>query len=269
MLIQKQSATTQNPYYKKDTDYAIKLCRVFALTLGLWPTNYKDSVLQLSFKLFLRFLYYSTTVFTYFSSILHGIFVLNDLHSRLLISGPIIFWTMLLLKYTLFWSRSGCIKKCMRLIEEDWREAETMNHRSAMMRSAKFGNFVIIMCASFMFSGGFFYHILVPLTAPPVFTENNISVQPFPTPAFGKFFTSGYTPVYQIVFTVQAFTGIFNDTLNVMTFSLATVLILHACGQFDVLILCLADLVSDEKETDLSSHARLVLVVQRHLRVLR
>ncbi|XP_043483824.1 odorant receptor 13a-like [Leptopilina heterotoma] len=147
----------------------------------------------------------------------------------------------------------------MRLIEEDWQEADTVNHRSVMMRSAKFGNFIIIICASFMFSGGFFYHILIPLTAPAVVTENNITVQPFPTPAFGKFFTSGYSPVYQIVFTVQAFTGIFNDTLNVMTFSLATVLILHSCGQFDVLILT---------KNDISSHSRLVLIVQRHLRVL-
>lgn len=269
MYIQKPIEMDRNLSYKKDTQYTMKTCRAFALILGLWPTDPQDSMFQRILKIFLRFLYYLTTMFTYFSSVLHGIFILNDLHSRLLISGPIIFWSMLLLKYTLFWSRSEYIKKCMIIIEEDWREACTLEHRRVMIESAKFGNYITIICATFMFSGGVFYHVVIPLTADPIVTENNITVQPFPTPVFGRFLTSGLSPVYEIVFIVQAFTGIINDTLNVMTFSLAAVLILHSCGQFDVVISYLNNLVSDEKENHNLSHSRLATIVQRHLRVLR
>lgn len=138
-----------------------------------------------------------------------------------------------------------------------------------MIKSAKFGNYIINTCAGFMYIGGSFYHLLIPLTANSIVTQQNITVQPFPSPAYGAFFTSGISPVYEIVFAIQAFSGIINDTMNVMTFSLAAVLILHSCGQFNVIIMHLNNFVTEAKENRKGNHDFLVMIVRRHLRVLR
>lgn len=257
-----------NLFYKEDTENTIKICRILSQLLGLWPLK-SSSIFEKIFKLFQNFIYYCFTFFTYFSSIFHIIFVLHDVHSKLIVIGPVIFWTMLLLKYTLFWKRCDNIEKCIFIIEEDWKNIENSEHRNVMLKSAKFGNTMINVCASFMYIGGSLYHLLIPLTANSIVTIENITVQPFPSPAYGEFFTSGFSPIYEIIFAILTFSGVINDTLNVITFSLAAVLILHSCGQFDVIIMHLNNLIKEANESEEKNHKRLIEIVERHLRVLR
>lgn len=259
----------RNKFYKEDTEKIIKFCRFLSLVLGIWPLKTSSIFDNKLFRLFQRISYYCLTFFTYFSSILHIIFVLKDVHSKLVVIGPVFFWTMLLLKYTLFLKRSGSIEKCISMIEEDWRDIESSEHREVMIKSANFGKHMINVCASFMFIGGSLYHLLIPLTANSILTVNNVTVQPFPSPAYGDFFTSGLSPVYEIVFTILAISGTLNDTLNVMTFSLAAVLIVHSCGQFDIIIRQLNALITEVNESPKKNHKRLIDIVQKHLRVLR
>ena len=269
IMCNKVPIEVHNPLYKEDTKASIKLCRLFALIIGLWPTYFENSMFQRILKFIIQSTYYSITLFTYISSILYIIFVLNELHPRLLIVGPLTFWSMLMAKYSIFLYRSKDIKKLIKIIEEDWQIVETSEHRGLMMKNMKFARSVTIICASFMFGGGLSYHLLIPLTADSIVTEMNITVQPFPSPAYGSFFTNGLSPIYELVFIVKVLTGVMNDTINVTTFSLFAVLILHTCGQLDVIMLHLNNLVSTTKESQDVFHDRLVMIIKHHLRVLR
>ena len=88
-------------------------------------------------------------------------------------------------------------------------------------------------------------------------------------PVYGSFFTNGYSPVYEIVFTAQLVVGFINTSTTVVTFSYAAVLAFHACGQFEVVILFLNDLIDGNNQKEKSVDAKLIVTINQHLKVLR
>ena len=72
-----------------------------------------------------------------------------------------------------------------------------------------------------------------------------------------------------MVFTSHLLKGFISNSTTVVAFSYAAVLALHACGQFDVVILFFNDLIDGKKQKDKSEHERLVVTINRHLKVLR
>ncbi|XP_033212295.1 odorant receptor 13a-like [Belonocnema kinseyi] len=137
-----------------------------------------------------------------------------------------------------------------------------------MTKNAKFGNYLTIVSAILMYSGGFWFYLVTPFIAETIVTEKNVTIKPYPAPVFGSFFTNGYSPIYEIVFAAHLITGFVENSATVSAFSFAAVLVLHACGQFDVVMLHLNDIVSDDIQKYKSVHERLKVAINRHLRVL-
>ncbi|XP_043483819.1 uncharacterized protein LOC122512177 [Leptopilina heterotoma] len=253
----------------KDISYAINTCRGIASILGLWPNQYEKSVLKRSFKFMMNVTSLLLMTFIIVSCILFAIFELKDISEKVMLTGPTSFYVMALMKYSVLLMRSRDIENCFKFIEKDWQCAESIEQREIMLKHAKFGRVITILCAIFMYLGGFWYSVLSPLTTEPIVTHCNISVQPFPSPISGKYLTCGLSPIYEILYALILFSVFIMYSIAVVTFGFAAVLTIHACGQFEIVIIYLNDLVSGlEKEKNPDLHEKLIVTVNFHLRVL-
>ncbi|XP_051162637.1 odorant receptor 43a-like [Leptopilina boulardi] len=257
-----------NKTYKSDIRYAINTCRNIALFLGLWPNNnnVKKSLLKKSLKLIINFTSILLMTFVIISCILFGTFELKLMSQRIILTGPTSFYVMAFMKYSIILFRSDDLENCLKIIENDWQYIN-YKQRQIMLKHAKFGRIITIFCAIFMYLGGFWFHVISPLTAEPIVTEKNISIQPFPSPVYGKFLTSGQSPIYEIIYIAELIVGFIMYSIAITTFSFAAILTIHACSQFEIVILNLDNLFSGiEKYSDL--HDKLIVTVNSHLKVL-
>ena len=71
------------------------------------------------------------------------------------------------------------IEKCMRHVQDDWRKIDC-EQEDVMTKNAKYGYYLTITSAIFMYNGGFWFYFVKPLIAEPILTERNISIKPFP-----------------------------------------------------------------------------------------
>lgn len=74
-----------------------------------------------------------------------------------------------------------------------------------------------------------------------IITQMNVTIILFPSPAYGQFFTTSYSPIYEFVHGSQHIAGFILYSATVAAFSFAAVLTMPACGQFDVVVLNLKD----------------------------
>ncbi|XP_051162724.1 odorant receptor 4-like [Leptopilina boulardi] len=184
------------------------------------------------------------------------------------ITGPTSFYVMAFMKYTIILIHSQDLQNCFKHLEIDWNNNQTIEQRNVMLKHAKFGRLITNLCAIFMYLGGIWYSILNPLTADSIVTYKNISCQPFPAPVYGKYLTSGQSPIYEIVYAIQLIAVFIMYSIAVVTFSFAAILTIHACGQFEIIIIYLNDLVSGVGKKNYNLNDKLIVTVNLHLRVL-
>ncbi|XP_051162860.1 odorant receptor 22c-like [Leptopilina boulardi] len=257
-----------NKTYKSDIRYAINTCRWIALFLGLWPNN-NEKFLKKLLKIFINFLSITLMIFVIVSCILFGIFELNEISQKISLTGPTSFYIMAFMKYSIILIHSQNLENCFQFMEIDWQYLKNNEHRKVMLKYAKLGRSMTILCATFMYTGGFWFHILSPLTAGAIVTHKNISCQPFPLPIYGNYLTTGESPIYEIIYFTHIIVVCIMESIAVVTFSFAAILTIHACGQFEIVIIYLNDLVSElEKEKIFHLNDKLIITVNSHLRVL-
>lgn len=256
--------------YKNDVKYTVKLSRILALILGLWPINFDDSF----WKKIVKFTLNVIACFLMFCSILSNVltitYEMKSVHEKVELVGPTNFYIMSLSKYLILLYRGETVKKCFKHIEEDWKFCSIReNYREIMLKNAHYGRYLIILCAIFMYCGGFGYHLIRPLVSEKIITAENVTVIPYPAPVYGKFLNTGYSPHYEIIFILLLVADFVLFSATVVPFSFASVLTLHACGQLEIVTIYLNDLVSETRKETNFAHERLIIIINSHLRVLR
>ncbi|XP_051162647.1 odorant receptor 82a-like [Leptopilina boulardi] len=251
-----------------NSDYIIDSCRPIAIVVGLWPINYQISKKKKIITIILNFIAITLMSLRLISNILYGIFELKTLAQKAQIAGPACFQIANISKYLLILIKGEKIEKCFQIVKEDWCRIENNEQREVMMKHAKFGRYIIIICTIFIFFGGLGYNLITPLTSNSIITHMNISVKPFPSPIYGKFFTSGLSPIYEIVFYSHILVAFFLYSVTPVAFSFVAMLTLHACGQFEIVILYLKKILNNIDDDKNSIHEKFVIVVNSHLRVI-
>ncbi|XP_043484245.1 uncharacterized protein LOC122512468 [Leptopilina heterotoma] len=194
---------------------------------------------------------------------------MKSVHEKVELIGPTNFYIMSLSKYLILLYRGETVKKCFKHIEEDWKFCSIHeNYRQIMLKNAHYGRYLIILCAIFMYCGGFGYHLVRPLVSEKIITHENITVIPYPAPVYGKFLNTGYSPYYEIIFILLLVADFVLFSATVVPFSFASVLTLHACGQLEIATIYLNDLVSETRKETNFAHERLIIIINSHLRVL-
>lgn len=132
------------------------------------------------------------------------------------------------------------------------------------------GRNLTIICAVFMYTGGTIYHSILQYAIGTFVDERNRTIKPLVYPTYSALYDVQSSPIYDLVYVIHCMCGYVMYSITAGACGLAALFATHTCGQIDIIISRLNDLVRGEymKET-LNLNARLIEIVERHLRILR
>ncbi|KAG7198543.1 hypothetical protein KM043_005910 [Ampulex compressa] len=163
-------------------------------------------------------------------------------------------------------NRREGIKTCLEYVKRDWQAVESEADRALMLKYARVGRQLITYCTAFMGSGGLIYHTILPFVVKRANERQNDTIKPLVYPVYEGFYDSQRSPVYELVFFAHFLCGYVSHALACGVCGIAALFASHACGQIDVLISRLEQLVEQQSD-DIS--IQIALLVQKHLSVLK
>ncbi|XP_015431127.1 PREDICTED: LOW QUALITY PROTEIN: uncharacterized protein LOC107187519 [Dufourea novaeangliae] len=225
------------------SDYSLQLNRWYLKPIGAWPTLPSTSRLERIVAIVLILLCYCSISFTVVPCMLHILLEDEDIRMKLRAAGPLSHWFAGGINYTTLLMRSNEIRHCVEHLQTDWRLVTRVKDRQVMLKNAKNGRYVAVCCAAFMQAGVLSYCAVTAWSTRIVENGNR----------------TGIVHVLPCAF----------QTSVVGIFSLAAVFTAHACGQLNVLMAWITELVNESR----GRNARIYLneigvVVEHHLRVL-
>ncbi|XP_076276768.1 odorant receptor 35 [Lasioglossum baleicum] len=254
--------------------YSVQINRWLLKPIGIWPlalcsgTAEKISIIML--ELISIFLIGYLLVPCTLCAILEKN---GDLDAKIKMIGPLSFCVMAAVKYCILLSRGEQISECIRKIWSDWGRCVSPGdnqNREIMIESARFGRFLAVFCAGFMYSGGFFYTTVMPLCSKRTEIIGNETVRSLAFPIYRGIIDPRTSPSFEIAQLMQCLAGFVIYSVTVGACSLAAVFVMHACGQFKILSVRLNQLVNSATASTNRKSAEDYLgdIVQHHLRIL-
>nr|WGO81782.1 olfactory receptor 107 [Microplitis mediator] len=252
---------------QSDIKYSTEMNRWFLQPIGIWPAS--SNIFEKIISKILVIVCYFLICFLLIPCGLHTFLNEKDPRLKMKMIGPLSFCLMAISKYCFLVMRKKQIRECLKHIYVDWRRVRLPADRTIMLINAKIGRFIASLSAVFMYSGGFFYHTIMPLSAGNFITPDNITIRPLTYPVYAPLFAALTSPSYEIVFTIQWFSGFVLYSITIGACSLAAIFVLHTCGQLKIVMSRLENLIEDnnKKFTD-SLDNRIAEIVQIHLRAL-
>ncbi|XP_011341717.1 uncharacterized protein LOC105281876 isoform X2 [Ooceraea biroi] len=263
------AVVTRNVMHQQDSEYSIQLNRWFLKPIGAWPrAGASISIMNKLLSRGIQFTCHSLIASTVIPCILYILFE-PDVYLKLKAFGPMIHWLMGGANYCSLLSSSHKIRKCVDHMRTDWQMVERMSDREVMLRNARFGRFVSTFCAVFMQGGVCSYSVITVLT-PVIMQIGNITItmRQLPCPFYTDLVDVRYSPANEIVLGLQLMSTVIVNSVTVGACSLAAVFAMHACGQLNILMIKLDELVDGTEGEFKTNHRKLAVIVEHHLRVL-
>lgn len=235
--------------------------------IGVWPSCGDPSALRFVWMKLLRVLCQALLFFIFVPGLLKIFLKEPNARRRLKMIGPMCNCLMAILKYIVMICRNDRIKDCIRHIEEDWRRVNLIEDRRIMMSNSRIGRSLAVLCVAFVYGSGFLYRTIVPLSQGVVITPQNVTIRPLGFSGYYVFIDPQKTPAYEIIFTIQFLSGVMQYSVTSGACSLAALLVLHACGQFKILITRMEDLTRTKHFTTGNTNRKLAAVVKQHIRI--
>lgn len=254
--------------YKRNNNYSLQLNRWILKPIGIWPESSTSSTIDKILSKILRLTCHSLIALTLIPSILYILFEEKDVRLKLKAVGPMSHWLMGGMNYCSLLYQKEQIRKSIEHMETDWRKAKKERDQEMMLKNAKVGRVIAGVCALIM-QGGIFSYNIARGTSPILMVIGNetVAIGRLPCPSFNKIVDTRFTPVYEVVFTLQCLSTLVVNNTTVGACGLAAVFAMHACGQLSVVMSRLEELV-EEKQRDVIQR-KLASLVERHLRALR
>ncbi|CAD6201203.1 GSCOCT00013983001.2-RA-CDS [Cotesia congregata] len=257
-----------NNSVKEDIEYAIQVNRWLLSPLGIWPLSSKSNLLKkiiqyliiIICSLLLIFIIVPGSLFTYVK--------IKNPAIRIKLTGALSFCVMAIIKYYSLVSGRKNISNCIQHLISDWVQVNSLSNREIMLNYAQLGRFGSIICAIFMYGGGLFYAGILPHVSPSVKNENNVTIKPIAYPSYFLIFDPQQSPAYEIVYSLHCCCAFVMHSVTSAACSLAVVFVMHACGQLDILIAWLNNLV-DGNENPLGINGRFSEIIEQHTKTLR
>nr|XP_003700932.1 PREDICTED: odorant receptor Or2-like [Megachile rotundata] len=260
---------------ENDWMYSIQMNRWFLKPIGVWP-------LSLSVTTFGKL---NSIILALISSFLIGFLLVpcalctlldktGDLDTKVKMIGPLSFCMMSTFKYYILASRGGKISECIESMRSDWAKTRSAGYeedREIIIDCARVGRSIAIICAGFMYSGGCFYTAVMPLYSKRTEIIDNETVRSQTFPIYRRLLDPRTTPSVEIVQFMQCLAAFVMYSVTVGSCSLAAVFVMHACGQFRILVMKLQRLVDGAtgKNSVRTYEHRLGDIVEHHLQILR
>lgn len=255
--------------HRKRNDYSLQVTRWFLMPIGAWPELPTSSVVVRTVSKVLRLISHTLIALTVVPSILYILIEEKDIRLKLKAVGPTSHWLMGGINYCSLLYQKKQIRRSIDHMETDWRITPRENDRGMMLRNAKTGRAIAGLCALIM-QGGIFSYNVARGTSPILVVMGNetVAIGRLPCPSFNMIVDTRFSPVYEVVLTLQCLSTIVVNNTTVGACGLAAVFAMHACGQLSVVMSRLEELVSESEERDVVQR-KLANLVERHLRALR
>ena len=252
------------------SDYSIQLNRWSLKPIGAWPYFSTTTTFEKIVSVILIVFCYTTLLFTIIPCVAHLIFVDDILYSKIRVFGTMGHWLIGGMSYTNLLFQGRRIGDCLEHMETDWRIMTKDNEQQVMLKRAKFGRYVSIVCAIFVHSGAMSYCIVNSSSTQTIVVGNETrTFRSLPLSAYNKMIPVETSPVNEIVIVIQFVSAFISDSGGIGFYILASVLAAHVCGQLDVLAIWINDYVNESGEKKEGvPFRRLETIVQHHLRIL-
>ncbi|EGI63176.1 hypothetical protein G5I_08484 [Acromyrmex echinatior] len=199
--------------------------------------------------------------------LLHMLFEADTIKQKLNVIGPLLHRALGSIHYWVLLKRNRDIHKLIQHMEADWSLIQKIDEREVMLQHAKFGRFVVIICAVFMQGGLFLYSLGKSMKTITIIVGNEtFKTHPTNCPIYSKIIDTRFSPVNEITLVLQNLTMFVASFSTVSVCSLAAVFAIHACGQLNVLNAWLREFVENQKRND--TNQKLGAIVEHHLRTL-
>ncbi|KAG5331933.1 OR13A protein, partial [Acromyrmex charruanus] len=251
---------------------SIQMNRWFLKPIGVWPLTLCETTVEKIGCMILTVISCLLICFLLIPCTLCTILVDTDLDTKIRMIGPVSFLLMAAVKQYILIIRSKNIDECIRHIRVDWSRV-ALNHeedREIMVNNAKFGRWLSSISAIFMYSAGIFYTTVMPIFAKRTEIMDNETVRSLSFPIYRGLFDPRTTPSFEIAQFTQALAGYVIYTITISVCSLTAVFVMHACGQFRILMLKMEDLADgkERKSANSTHEGRLGDIVEHHIRIL-
>ncbi|KAK9299124.1 hypothetical protein QLX08_007744 [Tetragonisca angustula] len=259
----------RNPSYKDDLSFNVRFNLWTLKTIGTWPRSLNHTFLETIQHVTLNLLCYGLLAFILIPCSMFIVLEIKDFYNQLKLGSALSFFMMAVMKYCVFIAREADIRRCVKLMENDWKNVRHEEDREIMLKNASFSRRLIVICGAFMYGGVIFYYIALPLTRAKIVEEGgNLTyrrlVYPFPK----VLLDARHSPINEIFYTIQLLSGFVAHNITVAACGLAALLAMHACGQLQVLMSWLEKLVNGRQNDDDSLDQRLANIVDQHVRII-
>ncbi|CAL7936637.1 unnamed protein product [Xylocopa violacea] len=257
-----------NVHYENDIRYSLQMCQWLLQSIGVWPLVYEGtSRLEHVISVIVM-----TTCFTLLFFIIvpsgHYIFyVEKNLNMKVKLFGPVGFCLSSTMKYFYLNLKGGVFKRCIEHVKRDWQVVQDPNHRTIMLKYVAISRRLITVCAVFLYTGGMSYHTVMQFLSKDR-SKSNYTFKPLTYPGCDWFLDEQSSPTYEIVFLSHCLAAMVMYTVTTATYSLAAIFVTHICGQIEIQITRLQELVEMKKKQD-DARDPLAIIVQDHVEVLR
>ncbi|XP_011644861.1 odorant receptor 43a-like isoform X1 [Pogonomyrmex barbatus] len=253
----------KDPNHQQDIRYVFKLNNWILGSIGIWPISIRGIGRHVS-KVAIVFGNF-TLSFAMVPCALHIIYDEKNIIMKLKLCGLMAFCLTAMTKYCILVIRRPKILRCIECIKNDWWQVMFTSDREMMLKYATIGRNLTIISASFMYTAGIIYYMILI----PFFSEtkiNNQTVRPFVYPTYSEFRQSQISPIYEIVYGAHCICGYIMYSITVGACGLAALFATHACGQIQVIVSRLEELLNDESP---NIHQRIAVIVKDHVRIIR
>lgn len=257
----------QNGQHQNDILYITQPTRKILRALGAWPSiNKGRSIYPKAHNLLLICIAYALLS----SDIIPGsLFWVMEKTTRikLQIIPALIYDFMSAIQYGIFIVRYDQVRRCLKHVEEDWKNILSADVRNIMLRSGRTGKRLVTICGAFMYSGALTFRTILPLSMGKTVTDQNVTLRHLACPGYFFSLDVQVSPVYETVFIIQLLTSIVTVSIVTAACGLTAIFVMHACGQLKILINLMKSLVQkqwlEEREVD----KKLSEIVEHQIRV--
>ncbi|KAK2583186.1 hypothetical protein KPH14_009206 [Odynerus spinipes] len=255
--------------YQDDVNVSIDLNRYTLKPIGTWPRTSNNNWSELIISRTLNIICYGLLAFILVPCSMYIVLEIKDFYNQLKLGSALSFFMMAVMKYCALILREDDIRTCVGYINADWMKIKRSEDRRIMLENAKFGRKLIVICGAFMYGGVIFYYIAIPLTRAKIVEEDgNLTyrrlVYPFPK----IIIDARRSPINEIFYFLQLLSGFVAHNITVAACGVAALLAMHACGQLQILMHWLEDLVDGHEDDTSTVDERLANVIEQHVRVL-
>ena len=141
-----------------------------------------------------------------------------------------------------------------------------------MLKYGKIGRDLCIYSAVFMYSGSTCYVTIMQyaIGRQSRMDANNHTIRTLVYPTYGGFFDVQKSPIYEIIYLFQCICTFMLNAVTAGCCALAALFATHACGQIDIIMSQLDDLVEGKfAKKNHNPETRLTEIVQHHIGILK